>query len=623
MIVTLAGHVDHGKTAIVHALTGTNTDRLKEEQERGLTIDLGFAYATMADQRIGFVDVPGHHRFIHNMIAGVATQQHALLVIAADDGIMPQTIEHAQILQLLGITSGTIALNKVDLVSTDDLQARRDEIASFQDDGFLQKASVFELAAPNGLGIEALRTHLIDESRHYSKRDSDRPFRMAIDRSFSLRGVGTVVTGTVSSGVVNVGDDLHLTSTEGRVRVRNLNVQGLDADIGKLGDRCSLNITGEADNRAERGDWLLATDSVLPVSNVNVKLSVLHDFPRKIRHWAPVHVYHLTDHSEAQVALLESNSISPGEEQLAELRCDEAMHFKAGDRLLLRDRDLSRTLGGATVLGIVDESIARRRNATNVKFLHALANDVIESHFIASIQEHVRNGLVNKDAFARFSLCTQAELQKNLDSESIEQTSEYALGTQLFQDATKSVFDALRAFHKQHPTRPGMSLDELNREIPMRHSIVGFTLDRLVEKKQVNHVAGQYALLDHHPQKPLYDKALLERIRPMLDSPQPTSLGDVAKQLSMPFAQIEKALRPMVAANALVQITKNRYLLPTRVNELEELATNLASNAPFTVKEFRDASGLGRNMVIDVLEYFDKQRITQRQGDTRVMLTRR
>ena len=622
MIITLAGHVDHGKTAIVQALTGINTDRLKEEQARGLTIDLGFAYTTIESQRIGFVDVPGHHRFIHNMIAGVASQQHALLIVAADDGIMPQTIEHVQILQLLGLRTGTIVLNKVDLVSDDRVRECHAAIDEFKRDQFLSDAKVFDVAAPSDQGIDALREHLVETARQFDSTESNRPFRLAIDRSFNLRGVGTVVTGTVTSGTVKIGDEVHLTTTSDRVRIRNLNVQGLDADNASIGDRCSLNIAGSDVNQAQRGDWLLSPHHDLPIRRLFIDLSILSDFPRPVKHWSSVHVYHLTDHTEARLALLEGSVAEPGATTLAELHCEEDMHFKAGDRVILRDRDLSRTLGGATALAFSQDTNVRRRSETHLSFLGSLRTAIHAHDHAGSLRTYASAGLVNVDEFTRFELCDRDEVREILRSGDVEFATDLAIGSAGFSDITKSVLKAVAEFHDSHPTQEGVTVTQLELQLTTNLATLQFVLDRLVERNALRHLAGQYATAEHKAQGPSYDTSLFDQVRPMFDAEQPVSLGDVAKRLQMPFNDIEKALRPMVAANALVQVNKNRYLTPKRIDELQHVASELASNKPFTVREFRDASGLGRNTVIDVLEYFDRRRITQRRGDVRTLLKR-
>ncbi len=619
MIVTLAGHVDHGKTAIVQALTGTNTDRLKEEQERGLTIDLGFAYADLGSERIGFVDVPGHHRFIHNMIAGIASQQHALLVIAADDGIMPQTIEHVQILQLLKIQSGTIVLNKVDLVPPTRLETCHSSIEIFKRKRFLRNAKVFNVDAKSGQGVDELRSHLIATAQTFKASTTNRPFRLPIDRSFSLRGVGTVVTGTVISGEVHSGDEVYLTETESTVRVRNLNVQGLDATHARVGDRCSFNLAGAHVNTARRGTWLMSPDLAMPVKQVSVHLSVLGDFPRPVKHWSSAHVYHFTGRSETRIALLDGNALKPGFSGFADLICHDDMHFKAGDHLILRDRDLSCTLGGATVLATASGT-SRRRSKRRFEFLthlHAASESQDDGK---TLRAYANYGLFDLREWARFHLGRQDSLTEITASHPFVRHGNFVMGIDLVEPIEAQLLTSLRRFHSKHAYREGMTLAEFVKDIPVDKPALLFVLDHLSARNRLRHIAGKWALIEHQIKKPSFDRDLLDRIQPMLNAPQPISLGDVAKRLKMPFHIIETAIKPMVAAQVVIQINKNRYFTPERVHELIQVATGLAVVRPFTVREFRDASGLGRNTVIDVLEYFDRQRITVRRGDVRMIL---
>ena len=543
-----------------------------------------------------------------------------LLVIAADDGVMPQTIEHVQILQLLGVKNGTIVLNKADLVSVDRLHACRTAVDEFKSDLFLQDAKVFDVAATSGQGIDALRDHLVQTAQHFDSTASSQPFRLAIDRSFSLRGVGTVVTGTVTSGSVKVGDEVNLTATRNRVRIRNLNVQGLEAETAYIGDRCSLNIAGTDVSRAERGDWLLSPIHDLPIRRVYVDLTILSDFPRHVKHWSSVHVYHLTDHSEARLALLEGNLAKPGASTLAELYCEEDMHFKAGDRVILRDRDLSRTLGGATVLGYSRDPHIRRRSKTNLSFLNLLKPAVQEHDHVRALERYASYGLVNIDEFTRFGLCTRDEIQQFLESNEVSYHDDFVISSEIFERIASQIDLTLTEFHELHPSQEGMTVSLLETRVPTSLDCLQFVLDRLVERRKLRHVAGQYALSEHEAQGPTYDISLFERVKPMFDADQPMSLGDAAKRLNMSFNDIEKAMRPMVAAKALVQVNKNRYFTPERIDELRQVASVLAAQKPFTVREFRDTSGLGRNTVIDVLEYFDRQRVTQRRGDVRSIL---
>jgi len=296
MIITLAGHVDHGKTTIVKAVTGIDTDRLAEEQARGLTIDLGFAYTDLDGHRIGFVDVPGHHSFIHNMIAGVARMQHALLTVAADDGIMPQTEEHLQILQLLGLDSGTVVLNKVDNADENQLQTVENQLRDCLKPTFLHAASIIKVSAKTGVGISTLQESLADAASRVERVPSSRAFRLPIDRVFSRQGLGTIVTGTVYDGEVNVADDVYLSAIQKNVRVRRLVANGLPSQIARAGDRCGLQIAGVNASEISRGDWLRARDTIATTDTMTLQFELAEGFSREIKNWCHVHVYHGTAH---------------------------------------------------------------------------------------------------------------------------------------------------------------------------------------------------------------------------------------------------------------------------------------------------------------------------------------
>lgn len=620
MIVTLAGHVDHGKTAIVQALTGTNTDRLKEEQERGLTIDLGFAYTTLGEQRVGFVDVPGHTRFIHNMIAGVASQQHAMLIIAADDGVMPQTIEHTQILELLGIHSGTIVINKVDLVDQERLEQLRTEVSHFTSSNFLRRSKIFEVSATQQTGFEALRDHLVAMSASFHQQHSHDAFRMAIDRSFVLQGVGTVVTGTVAAGQVKIGDQLHLTSSQDSVRVRSLNVQGEETQQAIFGDRCSLNIAGNDTNLARRGSWLCDARSVNTVQRVSVKLSLLADYPRKLNHWCSVHVYHLTDHCEAHIALIRSKEIQPGASELAELDCSVPMNFKAGDRLLIRDKDLSRTLGSAFVIGVVPSAIKRRRINRNLAALQSLSEAVEKHDPVLAIECEASQSIVNESDFRKFWNLNEDQFEDILGMASIERLGGYSLSRLWVEELRERLIEFLRGFHQTNPDVVGAPFNQITSAVPVSTKVIRFVLDLMVKREAIQLIRGSYSLPSHTRTTPQFDEQLYLTIKSLFDQQHPMSLGDVAKQLRKPLRDLESSIRPMFVANVLVQVAPNRVLTPERIDILKDQATQLASHNPFTVKEFRDVSGLGRNLAIDVLEYFDRRRITRRDGDTRVMV---
>jgi selenocysteine-specific elongation factor len=367
MIIGTAGHIDHGKTTLVKALTGVDCDRLKEEKARGITVDLGYAYT----EKLGFIDVPGHEKLIHNMLAGATGIDFALLVIAADDGPMPQTREHLEIIELLGIRHGAVALTKIDTVTVDRQNQAKIEIAELLAGTALAAAPIFPVAATAGLGIPELRAHL--EAQSTSTKHSDSGFRLAIDRCFTLSGIGTVVTGTAFSGQVRVGDQLQLSPPGKTVRVRSLRVQDAAAESGAAGQRIALGLSGIEKSEVERGMWIVAPQLHAPLRRFDARIRVLSSQPA-LKHWTPVHLHLGAEDVPARIALLGADEIAPGTENWAQITVDRDICALAGDRFILRDASARHTIGGGRVLDIFPPS-RKRRSAERLAMLAALADD--------------------------------------------------------------------------------------------------------------------------------------------------------------------------------------------------------------------------------------------------------
>ncbi|MBT7758081.1 MAG: selenocysteine-specific translation elongation factor, partial [Rhodospirillaceae bacterium] len=367
MIIATAGHVDHGKTTLVRALTGVDTDRLPEEKKRGLTIDIGFAYQDIGGDGdtgagigtgtvMGFVDVPGHERFVKNMLAGVASIDFALLVVAADDGVMPQTVEHLAILGLLGIKQGAVAITKIDRVDPDRIEAVAEEIEAILAPTFLAGCPLFPVSGEIGTGMAALQQHLEAAARGHAERAVQGNFRLSIDRAFTVPGAGLIVTGAVFSGQVAVGDRLILASqdrAEGiEARVRGLRALDREAEVGRAGQRCAINIAGADLHQSvvSRGDWLLAAPIFLPVRKFDARVRVLDSEAKPLAHWTPVHLHLAAADITGRIAVLGERRIMPGEDALAQLVLDAPIGALFGDRFILRDQSAQRTLAGGVVI---------------------------------------------------------------------------------------------------------------------------------------------------------------------------------------------------------------------------------------------------------------------------------
>lgn len=382
MIIATAGHVDHGKTSLVHAITGIDTDRLEEEKSRGLTIDLGFAYQHEDQQpTLGFVDVPGHIRFINNMLAGVSGIDHALLIVAADDGPMPQTQEHLDILDLLKVESGTIVITKVDRVSAERVSEVMELVRSLVAGTSLAGSTLFAASGTTGQGVKELKAHLLQEAGKITARTSAGNFRLSIDRRFNVKGSGLVVTGSVFAGQVKVGDELTLSPAKIPVRVRGIHAQNKKTDLGQTGDRCAINLTGSNLHRdlVHRGDWLVHPALAVPTSRFDGQIKILRRSGISIKHLTSVHVHCGASHVTGRIALLEGQQLNEGDQGLVQLITEEPLCLCHGDRFIIRDQAARFTLGGGLVLDPFAPGRGRARPA-RIEILKAMAiKDVADS----------------------------------------------------------------------------------------------------------------------------------------------------------------------------------------------------------------------------------------------------
>ncbi|MEQ8860231.1 MAG: selenocysteine-specific translation elongation factor [Pseudomonadales bacterium] len=615
MIVTLAGHVDHGKTTLVHRLTGTDTDRLAEEKRRGLTIDLGFAYLHDGGRTVGFVDVPGHHRFIHNMVAGVAALQHALLVIAADDGPMPQSREHLQILELLGIRHGTVALSKCDRVPAQRIADARAEIAALVTGSFLEDAPVLETSSLSDSGVAALRARLLEQAALTVIDSGARPFRLAVDRAFSLRGSGLVATGTVNAGRIAVDDEIFLFPGGLRARVRDLRVQDQPATRAVTGDRAAINLAGVDADAVSRGTWLCGRQEAGHRSVV-LDLRMLDDFPRPLRHWTPVHVYHATSHSPARLALLEGSKLEPGARARAELILEEPLVAKRGDRLIVRDHGLERTLGGGSVL---DNRPApgRRRAPERLRSIEACAAASAGD----SLDALLAIGPVDVDAFGSLWDLQPADLEDLMASRPARVRQGRLISDALWQQWLDALGDECERRHRDDSTLQGLRENDF--ATPVTTEFRHRALTELVASGRLQQRAGHYLPTRHRSSLDPEQQALLERLRPLLDQSQPPSLGDLGKALKIPLARLQSALKPLANRGEIVLINDKRAYLPPHVIAMADIAERLSRQGAFTARDYRDAAAIGRNVAIDLLEYFDARGYTRRQGDQRTVVGER
>ena len=383
MIVGTAGHIDHGKTALIRKLTGVDTDRLKEEKARGISIDLGFAYWPRPSGAIvSFVDVPGHEGLVHTMLAGATSIDFVILVVAADDGVMPQTREHVAIMDLLGLTKGVVALNKADLASEDRINAVKADIDALLRGTGLQGAEVIPVSAVTGEGLDSLAARVDAASAIAERRPDDGRFRLSVDRSFTLAGLGTTVTGTVLSGKVSVGSQVMLSPAGLEARVRSIHAENRPAEIGKAGQRCALVLSGPriSKDAIHRGDMVLDPTLHAPAVRIDATLRLLKSEPKAIGHWFPVRVHHAASQTGGRLVLLSDESMKPGSEGFVQIVLDQPIAAAAGDRFVLRDTTSSRTIGGGSFVDLRAPE-RKRRTPQRLARLRALADE--RSHYSA------------------------------------------------------------------------------------------------------------------------------------------------------------------------------------------------------------------------------------------------
>lgn len=605
MIIATAGHVDHGKTALLHALTGTDTDRLPEEKKRGMTIDLGYAYWAQPDGRVlGFIDVPGHEKFLANMLSGIGGINHALLVVACDDGVMPQTREHLTLLKLAGQPPLSVALSKIDRVDESRIEQVSQQVMALAQQLGWQACSLFPVSSITGAGVEALRQHL--SALPQPAASAARPFRLAIDRAFTIKGAGLVVTGTAHAGQVRPGDRLWLTGINQPVRVRSLHAQNQPAELAGGGQRIALNISGEVEKaQINRGDWLLATQQETGVSRLIVALDAL----QPLQQWQPVHIYHAASHITGRVSLLEEN--------LAELVLDRPLWLADSDRLILRDISAQKTLAAARVV-LLHSKRRGKRQPHYLQWLRQLASAADDRAAIAAYLQH-QPCLADTLSWAR-QLQPQA-LQPLLDELQPVAAGSWLLASEMAQRWQQMLLDALASFHQQHSDQPGVGRDRLRRmALPdVEQEIVFALIDRLVARGELVNCQGWLHLPAFEPAFNEEEAQLWQRVAPLFHD-DPLWVRDIAKLLGEEEAAIRQLLLTAAQLGHVTAIVRDRYYRSDKIAIFADLIRQRAATVGSTsAADFRNQLGTGRKIAIQLLEFFDRSGFTRRRGNDHIL----
>lgn len=605
MIIATAGHVDHGKTALLHALTGTDTDRLPEEKKRGMTIDLGYAYWAQPDGRVlGFIDVPGHEKFLANMLSGIGGINHALLVVACDDGVMPQTREHLTLLKLAGQPPLSVALSKIDRVDESRIEQVSQQVMALTQQLGWQACSLFPVSSVTGAGVEALRQHL--SALPQPAASAARPFRLAIDRAFTIKGAGLVVTGTAHAGQVRPGDRLWLTGVNQPVRVRSLHAQNQPAELAGGGQRIALNISGEVEKaQINRGDWLLATQQETGASRLIVALDAL----QPLQQWQPVHIYHAASHITGRVSLLEEN--------LAELVLDRPLWLADNDRLILRDISAQKTLAAARVV-LLHSKRRGKRQPHYLQWLRQLAAAADDRAAIAAYLQH-QPCLADTLSWAR-QLQPQA-LQPLLDELQPVAAGSWLLASEMAQRWQQMLLNALASFHQQHSDQPGVGRDRLRRmALPdVEQEIVFALIDRLVARGELVNRQGWLHLPAFEPAFNEEEAQLWQRVAPLFHD-DPLWVRDIAKLLGEEEAAIRQLLLTAAQLGHVTAIVRDRYYRSDKIAIFADLIRQRAATVGSTsAADFRNQLGTGRKIAIQLLEFFDRSGFTRRRGNDHIL----
>jgi selenocysteine-specific elongation factor len=631
IIVGTAGHIDHGKTALVKALTGIDADRLEEEKRRGITIDLGFAHMDLPmpegnTLRLGFVDVPGHERFVRNMLAGVGGIDLVLLVIAADEAIKPQTREHFDILQLLGVQRGITVLTKSDAVDSETLDVVRLEVEEFLRGTFLDTpGSIIAVSSLTGAGLDELKRAMITAAEKASPRDSHALTRLPIDRVFTMKGFGTVVTGTLVAGTIRREDELEVFPGGRRVRVRGLQVHGQTTDIAVAGQRTAVNLAGVSTEDMSRGMTLAPVGAFQTTRRADVRLRLLSSAPRPLKERARVHFHSNSMETVAEVALLRDarqKAIAPGEKAFARLKLPEAALLLPGDRFIIRQFSPVITIGG----GVVLDAAPMPRMPANADFLNVLAGRDAESILKARITRRLEEGITTAKLVAETGWTRdiiEAALMPSARQGQVLQIGDRWLLAAAVLALQQRILRKLEEFHKKNPLVGGIAKEELREQVAASTEVFGATLGALVREKKIE-VVGDSVRLHGHGVVMKDDEAESKKtIEDAFASAglQVPALQQVIAGLKIDRPRAQKIVTLLLRDKILLKISDELVFHRSALDALRrQMAAYKLKSSKIDVAQFKELTGVTRKYAIPLLEYFDRERVTKRVGDAREIL---
>jgi selenocysteine-specific elongation factor len=640
IIIGTAGHIDHGKSSLVQALTGKDPDRLPEEKRRGITIELGFADLDLGDVRVGFVDVPGHERFVKNMLAGVHGIDAVALVIAADEGVMPQTREHFEICRLLNVQEGLVILTKTDLVEGELLSLVRAEAEELVAGSFLDGAPIVPVSVRSRIGLDELRAALRQIAKIIPERSADFVTRLPIDRAFSMKGFGVVVTGTLVAGEIAAGDELELLPTGRRVRARGVQVHGALVSRAQSGQRTAVNLAGVEVSEIERGMTLAPVGRLLPTQIIDVELNVLPTAPRAIRTRSRLRVHLGSAEVLARVRVLNSrNEVSPGERGLAQLRFESPIVALHDERFIIRSYSPAETIAGGLVL---DPQATKHRGREMAK-THERLRSLLDSEragklavFVAAAGDH---GLRPSDIAARtgwknevvMQVAKQAQEATTVEEAAIMEADGVLVSTENFERLSRIALDEVKRHHEREPLARGLARETL-RERHFTHAapeIFRAVISRLEKDGALVAEKDIVRAREHGQELSTADEQLREKIAQAYKNSalEPPTLDQALVEAGIPTAQrthARKILQLLIDNGTLVRVQGEMFFHSHAIEHLKgllrEFATAHEPERLIDVPGFKDLAGVSRKYAIPLLEYFDRERITVRAGDKRIIL---
>ena len=623
VILGTAGHIDHGKTTLIKALTGRETDNLKEEKQRGISINLGFTYFDLpSKKRVGIVDVPGHEKFIKNMLAGACGIDIVLLVVAADEGVMPQTVEHLDILNYLGVKKGIIVLTKCDLVDEDFISLVKDEVKEKTKGLFIENAPIVEVDSVSGRGLEELVKKIDEISEDIEEKKIDAPARMSIDRVFSLKGFGTIVTGTLIEGKISIDDEMTIYPSEKKVKVRNLQVHGCDVKTAYAGQRTAINLSNIKVSEIQRGDVIAETGSVEESMMIDVNISLVEHCKKSLKHWDRIRVFHGTKQILCRIVPLNEDEIPYGESGYAQLRLEEKIVAKKGDRFIIRSYSPMDTIGG----GIIIDTAPKKHKIYDESVIETLKikekgerKDIIEEY----LKLNLSNYITLKDLIS-YTGDKEEYVKEGLDvlikENKVIPVNKYYLHISHYNKLKDKTMDILNRYHKQYRLRKGILKEELRSRVDSKLKVkdMDIILNKMAEDKQIkvrDNLVSNYEFEVVFNQKQLSIKKEIENITRKNKLSCLVTKDEICNKNKF----YEEVLEALIGDT--IQKLDDTYYVDKDIyeNMKNELINYLKQNNQITVAQFRDITNSNRKTSIAILEHFDRNRITKRIDDKRVL----